>query len=213
MKIKFFVFMLIAVISFTLAINNSCSNPEDIVMSEYSGSEGCDGQEYPVPSSSPYILPFQVGKSFQTGLTNCSSSYHAAGQPDEYAFDFNMPVGTPFIAARGGTVSMVVENAPSAGGGTGNYVLINHGDGTFAYYLHSPKDGIDVAIGDKVKQGDILGKTGKSGLAGYPHLHFIVVKDPPEYPYQGVAISFRNAKPNDVILKGQTYYMAMPFNP
>ncbi|HXV43684.1 MAG TPA: hypothetical protein VEC96_11530, partial [Anaerolineae bacterium] len=59
-----------------------------------------------------------------------------------------------------------------------------------------------------VRQGDILGITGRSGLAGYPHLHFIVVQGSPEFPYEGVAISFSNASPADVALKGYTAYTA-----
>lgn len=169
--------------------------------------KGCDGQTYPNPATSPYILPFVAGETFETGLTNCSSSFHGAGNPDQYAYDFDVPEGTPFIAARGGTVHTVVEDAPSHGdSGPGNYLRIDHHDGTFGLYYHSPQDGIDVEVGDEVQQGDVLGVVGRSGLAGYPHLHFIVVKGSPEFPYDGVAISFRNASPPDVPLKSYTSY-------
>lgn len=171
---------------------------------------GCDGQVYIDPAESPYVLPFAEGEAFETGLTNCSSSYHGAGNPDQYAFDFDMPIGTPFIAARGGTVFKVVENAPSGGGGVGNYVIIDHQDGTYGLYYHSPEDGINVAVGDEVEQGDVLGITGRSGLAGYPHLHFIVVEGNPAFPYEGLAVSFSNALPADVALKSRTKYEAGP---
>lgn len=171
---------------------------------------GCDGQIYLDPAESPYVLPFAVGETYKTGLTNCSSSYHGAGEPDQYAFDFDMPVGTPFTAVRAGTVFKVVEDAPSSGGGVGNYVIIDHHDGTYGLYYHSPKDGIDVEVGDKVEQGEVLGVTGRSGLAGYPHLHFIVVQGDPAFPYDGLAISFSNALPADVVLKGRTDYEAGP---
>ncbi|MBK8901879.1 MAG: M23 family metallopeptidase [Anaerolineaceae bacterium] len=140
--------------------------------------------------------------------TNCSSSYHRAGEPDQYAFDFDMPVGTPFTAVRAGTVHKVVEDQPSSGGGVGNYVIIDHQDGTYGLYYHSPKDGIEVVEGDEVVQGDVLGLAGRSGLAGYPHLHFIVVEGDPTYPYHGLAISFRNALPADVVLKSYAAYEA-----
>ena len=175
----------------------------------YEPVAGCDGQLYPDPAESPYLLPFAVGESFETGLTNCSSSYHGAGQPDQYAYDFDMPVGTPFTAARAGTVFKVVENASSSGGGVGNYVIIDHHDGTYGLYYHSPQDGIVVAEGDAVAQGDELGVTGRSGLAGYPHLHFIVVEGEPTFPYEGLAITFRNASPDDVVLKSNTRYEAI----
>lgn len=187
--------------------------PEDTIPDsiKYTNVEGCDGQFYLNPAVSPYILPFKVGKSFRTGLTNCSSSYHSSGNPDQYAFDFNMQEGTPFIAVRAGTVTYLVENQPSEGGGQGNFVVISHGDGTYALYAHSPKDGIDVKVGDRVKQGEVLGKTGRSGLAGYAHLHFIVLKGHYLYPYNGLAISFKNASPLHVALKGNTLYEAKPF--
>jgi len=171
---------------------------------------GCDGQIYVDPAESPYVLPFAVGETFTTVLTNCSSSYHRAGEPEQYAFDFDMPIGTPFTAVRAGTVYEVVEDAPSSGGGEGNYVIIDHHDGTYAVYGHSPKNGIDVDVGDEVEQGDVLGVTGRSGLAEYPHLHFIVVQGDPTYPYDGLAISFSNALPPDVVLKGRTAYEAGP---
>ena len=169
---------------------------------------GCDGQIYIDPAYSPYVLPFAVGDTFKTGLTNCSSSYHGSGEPDQYAFDFDMPVGTPFSAARAGTVFKVVEDAPSGGGGVGNYVIIDHHDDTYGLYYHSPQNGIEVAVGDEVEQGDVLGVTGRSGLAGYPHLHFIVVEGDPTFPYDGLAISFSNALPDDVVLKSRTEYQA-----
>jgi murein DD-endopeptidase MepM/ murein hydrolase activator NlpD len=169
---------------------------------------GCDGQIYPDPAESPYVLPFPAGEKYETGLTNCSSSYHRAGEPDQYAFDFDMPVGTEFTAVRSGTVYRVVEDQPSNGGGAGNYVVIDHGDGTYALYYHSPQDGIDVTEGDAVDQGEVLGISGRSGLAGYPHLHFIVVDGEPTYPYHGLAITFRNALPADVVLKSYAEYEA-----
>jgi murein DD-endopeptidase MepM/ murein hydrolase activator NlpD len=174
-------------------------------------STGCDEGEYPEPADSPYVLPFRENETYRTGLTNCSSSYHAKGRPDEYAFDFNMPVGTPFIAARAGMVVYVVEDQPSEGGGAGNYLAIDHQDGTYGLYYHSPKDGIYVASGEQVQQGQILGVTGESGLAGYPHLHFIVVKGSPSYPYSGMAASFRNASPGDKVLKSHAQYLAKPW--
>lgn len=192
---------------------NDMSNQQDTLEDsfDYSKIRGCDGQYYMDPTSSMFILPFKVGYSFYTGLTNCSSSYHASGQPDQYAFDFNMPENTEFIASRAGTVTYVENSQSSDGGGVGNYVYIDHHDGTYGLYYHSPKGGIKVKTGDKVKQGQVLGMTGKSGLAGYPHLHFIVVQSPPNWPYKGIPISFSNSQPLDVPLKGSTKYTAKKY--
>jgi murein DD-endopeptidase MepM/ murein hydrolase activator NlpD len=200
-------------ISLFIVLNTCSSQEPDIQVADIldNSDEGCDGQTYPPNNQSQYVLPFPVGKSYITGLTNCSSSFHAAGNPDQYAFDFNMPSGSPFVASRGGRVSEVVENRQSHGpsGLAGNYVVIDHGDNTFGVYLHSPDDGIYVALNDTVEQGQVLGITGSSGLAGYPHLHFIVVKNSSAWPYSGVAVSFRNASPPHIVLKGNTIYTAL----
>ncbi len=52
----------------------------------------------------------------------------------------------------------------------GNTVIVDHGFGLFSLYSHLSS--IDTAIGQMVQKGDILGKTGRTGLAGGDHLHF-----------------------------------------
>lgn len=173
-------------------------------------SAGCPGAVYPEPASSLYVLPWQPRQAIRTGLTNCSSSFHSQGRPDQFAFDFDMAAGTPFVASRGGRVSAVVNDQGSQGGGAGNYVVIDHGDGSSGIYLHSPRGGIQVRAGDTVRQGQVLGISGRSGMAGYPHLHFMVVLGAAVYPYTGLPVSFRNADPPDRALRSSTVYRALP---
>ena len=179
------------------------------------GGDGCPESGYPTREQSEYVMPFAVGTSLFTGLANCSSSFHAPGSPDQYATDFDLPTGTPFVAARPGVVTFVQEGQPSLGGGdsqtvSGNAVFVAHGDGTTALYLHSPLDGIIVELGDTVAAGDTLGLVGASGLAGYPHLHFIVVAGETSFPYRGVPVTFRNASPPDVPLATYASYTVAP---
>ncbi len=171
---------------------------------------GCTGEAYPDTAETPYVLPFAVGETHPMGLTNCTTSFHGEGTPDQYAYDFDMPLNHPFTAARAGPVIKVYEDddVEDEGEGPGNHLIIDHHDGTFGMYFHSPHDGIFVEEGDEVEPGDELGLIGKSGLAGYPHLHFIVVRDSTDYPYQGVPVSFRNASPPDVALRMNTEYTA-----
>lgn len=181
-----------------------------------SGEEGCPESGYPASDQSPYVIPFAVGTELFTGLANCSASFHAAGNPDQYATDFDLRTGTPFVAARPGVVTFVQKDQPSLGGGDGeevlgNAVFVAHGDGTTAIYLHSPMDGIIVELGDTVAAGDTLGLVGASGLAGYPHLHFIVVEGDTSFPYTGVPVTFRNASPPDVPLRSYASYAVMPY--
>lgn len=166
-----------------LAVALACARgPAPEAVPPVSRSGECNGTDYPASSTSPYRLPYGIGQAYPTGLTNCSSSFHGPGRPDQYAFDFNMPAGTPFLAARGGRVHSVVDDQPSLGGGAGNAVVIDHGDGTVGLYLHSPANGIRVAPGQQVEQGTVLGVVGQSGLAGYPTSTSSWWSDPPPIP-------------------------------
>ena len=60
------------------------------------------------------------------------------------------------------------------GGGFGNYVKIDHQDGTMTIYAHLAKDSITVTAGEKVVQGQVIGKMGSSGSSTGTHLHFEV---------------------------------------
>jgi murein DD-endopeptidase MepM/ murein hydrolase activator NlpD len=186
----------------------ACGGGGSNALEEEARGAGCPGS-YPALATSPYVLPWAVGQTASTGLTNCSTSFHAAGQPDQYAFDFKLGEGTPFTAAREGTVIELVDTEPSNGGGSGNFVAVDHGDGSIGLYLHSPQGGIRVAVGDRVSAGQVLGVVGRSGLAGFPHLHFIVVLNSTAYPYRGQAVSFRNASPADQILRSEASYTAL----
>ncbi len=52
----------------------------------------------------------------------------------------------------------------------GNMVMLDHGQGVFSLYSHLSQ--INVAVGDSLNKGDILGHSGTSGMAGGDHLHF-----------------------------------------
>lgn len=60
------------------------------------------------------------------------------------------------------------------GGGFGNYVIIEHSDGTSTVYAHLSKNSVTVFAGDTVKQGQVIGKMGNSGSSTGTHLHFEV---------------------------------------
>jgi matrix metalloproteinase-14 (membrane-inserted) len=58
--------------------------------------------------------------------------------------------------------------------GVGNYVVIDHGDGSFATYWHLSRNGLKVKVGDKVERGDWLAVSGSTGNSSTPHFHFDV---------------------------------------
>jgi murein DD-endopeptidase MepM/ murein hydrolase activator NlpD len=59
----------------------------------------------------------------------------------------------------------------------GNYVVVDIGDGRYAYYAHLQKrtKGVLVERGDRVREGQVLGKLGNTGNTDAPHLHFMVI--------------------------------------
>lgn len=75
---------------------------------------------------------------------------------------------SPVPAAAAGRVVMV-----DTIGIYGRNILVDHGCGLFTQYAHLSQTG--VSVGDWVKRGDTLGRTGLSGMAGGDHLHFGVV--------------------------------------
>ncbi|MCB0717812.1 MAG: M23 family metallopeptidase [Bacteroidetes bacterium] len=172
---------------------------------------GCDGQDYLSIEETPYVLPYPVGKRYKMNLGNCSTSYHAAEYPDRYAYDFDMPIGTLITASRAGRVFMVVESGVDFNSSVNNLVVVDHGDGTYAEYMHLTHNGAVVKNGDMVEKGDSIGYSGATGLAGYPHLHFILVRDNPSWPYKPVPVTFGNASPADRILDEGTRYEAKPW--
>ena len=83
--------------------------------------------------------------------------------------DFGAPTGTPVFAAGDG----VIETAGKKGG-YGNYVLIHHDDGYDTAYAHLQAFADGLAVGDRVRQGDVIGFVGTTGLSTGPHLHYDV---------------------------------------
>ena len=83
------------------------------------------------------------------------------------------------IASKDGTVYKSNNGCPttgyygsSCGGQYGNYVILAHNDGNYTIYAHMANNSITVGNGDKVKQGQIIGKMGSSGSSTGTHLHF-----------------------------------------
>lgn len=74
----------------------------------------------------------------------------------------------PVMAAATGTVVTAGWN----GGGYGNYVIIDHGNGYKTLYGHMLNNSILVKAGDKVKQGQKIGTMGSTGRSTGTHLHF-----------------------------------------
>jgi murein DD-endopeptidase MepM/ murein hydrolase activator NlpD len=191
--------------AFVLALAACSSGPSASDSSEV----GCAGAIYPDWATSPYVLPYPVGITRRVDLSNCTGSFHSAHLPDAFATDFAMPIGTVITASRSGTVVHVEERGLDLGF-PNNLVVVDHGDGTFAQYMHLTQNGALVAVGVVVSQGDELGLSGATGLAGYPHLHFVVTEDDWEWPYASIPVTFSNTEPNPRGLRPGHAYTAGP---
>ena len=91
-----------------------------------------------------------------------------------YGIDIGNKRGTPVVASASGTVVKVVssckEGAKSCGGRYGNYIVIQHSNGTSTFYAHLSK--ASVSVGQAVSQGENIGEVGSTGRSTGPHLHF-----------------------------------------
>lgn len=84
--------------------------------------------------------------------------------------DWAAPSGTPILAAGDGTVEKVGRE-----GGYGNYVRIRHANGFATAYAHMLRYAPGLEKGVTVKQGQIIGYVGSTGLSTGPHCHFEVM--------------------------------------
>jgi Peptidase family M23 len=168
-------------------------------------SFNCSDVIFPDWSTSDYVLPFPIGKSYQIGLSACTNSYHAPGQPDQFAIDINMPIDSQITSSTNGQV-IYVEESGNDFEFPNNIIVVKYGN-VFIQYMHLTKDGALVEVGDTITKGQLIGYSGATGLAGYPHLHFVVTTDSGwEYPYDSVPVTFKNtaANPNSLV-SGETY--------
>lgn len=152
--------------------------------------------EFGDPADSPYILPFESGKSFELSQTYCPPNPNW-GHHDWFAYDFDMPIGTPLLAARAGKVIAVRENQKDGTRvcGEENYIFILHDDGTVANYVHLKEGGVEVSVDEQVAQGQLIGYSGDSGCSIGPHLHIAIFRQQGPYNRQyTLPINFSNAE-------------------
>ena len=105
--------------------------------------------------------------------------------------DFAAPIGTPILASGDG----LVVRAQWCGGG-GNCVKIKHNKVYQTVYAHMSKFAKGIRKGTRVKQGQIIGYVGSTGLSTGPHLHYEVIENGRKINSQKLRL------PSGKILKG-----------
>ena len=121
-----------------------------------------------IPTPDPtgtYIKPVdgEYGDGYGTRVLRGQKDYHRAQ-------DFPAKKGTPVYATDGGTITFAGWHYSY-----GNYVVIKHKNGIESSYAHMDK--LLVKEGDKVYQGQQIGKVGATGDSMGYHLHFEILKD------------------------------------
>ncbi len=90
--------------------------------------------------------------------------------PWHSGIDLAANIGTQVFASDGGTVVFAGWNPA----GYGNLIVLDHGNGWRTYYGHLSE--VDVACGNWVPRGSIIGKVGSTGNSTGPHLHFEMLR-------------------------------------
>jgi len=120
-----------------------------------------------------YKRPFPVG----LGIRRRVAPFHKTDKSMKYCIDFAMPLGTPILAARAGTVLENIDHykknySDPKMSDKCNLITLMHPDGQTSIYIHLSWRSSRVKIGDVVEVGQIIALSGNTGYAGYPHLHF-----------------------------------------
>lgn len=137
-----------------------------------------------------------------TPTLKCTSAFGyridpVSGKADAYHSGIDIGVSEPIYAAKSGTISYVLKNVTvinakesnaASGYGYGNYISIDHGDGTLTLYAHIKYGSIpdEIYSGATVEQGQQIGHTGSTGRSTGVHLHYEVrvngeMVDPADY--------------------------------
>ena len=97
---------------------------------------------------------------------------------DHGGIDIGIPEGTPVYAAKAGTISYIDGSHPPTWNtfytlaSYGNWVQIDHDDGTRTIYAHLSYTAPGLKTGDRVGAGEQIGQSGNTGTSNGPHLHF-----------------------------------------
>jgi murein DD-endopeptidase MepM/ murein hydrolase activator NlpD len=135
--------------------------PVNVITPRTAVAEAPDAHDLP-QGSGVFAWPIATG--------TLTSRFGPRGQSFHDGIDIGAAPGTPVHAARDGTV--IYSDTLR---GYGNVVIVEHGGGYATVYAHNEEN--LVHAGDRVHQGEILARLGRTGRTSGPNLHFEVRKD------------------------------------
>lgn len=151
-------------------------------------------QPEPYVQRARYIIPLHGRLKVTCGHSGCRTHYISY---QKYSWDFIVldargrsqlgaseklrsyyTFGAPVVAPADGVVISVTndnpDNPPLQRAARGNEITIDHGNGEVSVLEHFQQRSITVRVGERVRQGQIIGRVGNSGNTALPHLHFSV---------------------------------------
>ena len=140
-----------------------------------------------------YRLPYGDAVSFAILQAYGSALSHRGAE--YFTLDFAMPEGTDVYSAREGTVIATEDRFDISCWAAGcdhyaNYVEILHVDGTVGKYFHLQQGSVLVRPGQRVARGEAIARSGDTGYATVPHLHFGVYRVGGAGAAQSIAVRF-----------------------
>lgn len=148
-------------------------------------------------TKTPLKLPFHgkwlVSNGGRTPETNNHVRPAEQGPQNQlYAYDFRLEstgnetkleefgvFGKEVVAPGDGIVTQIIDGSidilpgeRDRSVGVGNTIIIDHQNGEYSLLCHFKHKSIKVEVGDKVKQGDVIGLCGNTGNTTQPHIHF-----------------------------------------
>ena len=121
-----------------------------------------------MPTTGEYAWPLPVAGritstfGYRKAPTAGASSYHKG-------VDIAVNTGTNVLACKEGKVVLARYSASA-----GNYVAIYHGGGIYSYYMHCSQ--LKTSVGKRVQKGQVIARSGSTGISTGPHLHFAMFK-------------------------------------
>jgi hypothetical protein len=169
------------------------------------------------------ILPFsgvwKVTNGGRTVETNNHSDPERSPKSMQYAYDFRLEhtgsgeklddyevFGKEVISPANGKVIQVINGAIDVlpgerdrGNGVGNMIITDYENGEYSLLCHLKYNSIKIAVGDEIKQGQVVGLCGNTGNTSEPHVHFQLQDGPFMHNSNALPAQFRKITVNGEI--------------